>query len=70
MDPVCFEEVPGVNNNWNGRYDMCYDPNLDNRVAIVYKGNNGCTSTEQCNEGEVGCKKDSDCISGLKCFER
>jgi hypothetical protein len=37
---------------------------------VVDKGANGCSSSKQCNKCEGDCDKDSDCKSGLKCFQR
>merc|ERR1711934_671564 len=39
-------------------------------VDAVNKGGSGCTSWSKCAAGEGDCDSDSDCYSGLKCYQR
>ena len=36
----------------------------------VNKGGSGCTSSSTCATGEGDCDHDSDCNTGLQCFQR
>lgn len=48
----------------------CYNPNYRKLPEVVNKGKNGvgCTSAAPCAAGEGGCKADTDCNTGLKCY--
>jgi len=46
-------------------YDFCYDP-----AALHWKGGSGCTSKNKCFKCQGDCDRDSDCRTGLKCFQR
>lgn len=39
-------------------------------VQATFRGWHACSSTNQCGLGEGNCKRDSDCQTGLKCFQR
>jgi len=59
------EQVPGCAKGGPKNYDFCYDPQ-----TIQNKGGSGCTSGKKCEACQGDCDNDSDCKSGLKCFQR
>lgn len=63
------ESIPGCSGNGGGKtWDYCHDPNRADLVfADINKNGNGAGGLSEC-QGD--CDKDSDCASGLKCFQR
>ena len=49
--------------------DYCFDP-IQGGTPVVDKGDSGCSSSNVCTACEGDCDDDSDCGSGLKCFQR
>jgi len=39
-------------------------------TAILYKGESGCNSTHKCSNCQGDCDRNSDCMAGLRCFQR
>ncbi|CAL6391806.1 unnamed protein product [Bathycoccus prasinos] len=58
-----FESVPGCSGKGKQDYDYC----IDKKYVVDLKNNLGTNSYGMC-EGD--CDKDSDCQSGLTCFQR
>ena len=58
-----FESVPGCSGKGKINYDYC----IDKKYVVDLKNNLGTNSYGMC-EGD--CDKDSDCQSGLTCFQR
>jgi len=63
-------EITGCKNGGPGHYDFCYQPTSGGKLALVNKGGSGCTNGNKCQECEGDCDRDSDCMPGLKCFQR
>jgi len=79
----CFQRdgkaaVPGCRSGGSGdvsNYDYCYDPVLAGHSVVNYGslenlGKNGCSTSRKCGQCEGDCDKDSECRTGLKCFQR
>lgn len=65
-----FEAVPGCKGTGKRGTDYCYkDPNSDGRKFLTTVQNKDCGEGE-CGECEGDCDDDSDCQTGLKCFQR
>ena len=41
-----------------------------NTRALVYLGDNSCTSSNKCSQCQGDCDNDNDCAPGLQCFQR
>jgi hypothetical protein len=48
-----------------GTWDYCYSPS-----AMHSKGVSGCTTKSKCSKCQGDCDRDTDCQTGLKCFQR
>eukprot|EP01047_Picozoa_sp_COSAG01_P027209 COSAG01_NODE_1788_length_9229_cov_55.522125_4_plen_833_part_00 len=59
--PGCVAGGPGDVKD----YDYCYGG-----THLINKGGSGCTSSKKCGQCDGDCDDDTDCMPGLKCFQR
>ena len=62
--PFVFEGIHTLTPNFRLEWHKGQD------LAPVNKGGSGCTPSKPCQRCQADCDKDSDCATGLKCFQR